>query len=60
MKLDVNLIWIHRLGLRTHLRPSEALANSHPGLDPGTSCIPPRCRFEGVFDWFPDQVRDDY
>ena len=31
----------------------------HPGLDPGTSCMQQRWRFEGVFVWFPDQVRDD-
>ena len=60
MKLDVNLIRIHRLGLRIHPRPNEALANSHPGLDPGTSRIHPQTDTVAEYNWFPDQVREDY
>ena len=40
-------------------RPSEALGNRHPGLDPGTRRKHPQTDNVAAYNWFPDQVRDD-
>ena len=37
-----------------------ARTSCHPVLDTGSGCMQQRWRFEGVFVWFPDQVRDGY
>ena len=49
----------HPLPSEAHHLPSEALANRHPGLDPGTRLKASSHGNVAAYDWFPDQVRDD-
>ena len=55
----IGIVQTYPLDLQAHPLPSEALGNSHPKLDLGSSRMQQRCSMRMFPFWIPNQVWDD-